>query len=95
VDDDNNGLWTAAVAAAELFRYAATDDPAAAASARQPVAAEAMPTPPRIISSVVLHTKYTGRREGDSSLAPAPCTARRFLGGLRLLHDVTGVPGLY
>ena len=53
VDDDNNGLWTAVVAAAELFRYSVTKDPAAAAS------------------------------------------ARRFLNGMYLLHNVTGVRGLY
>ena len=53
VDDDNNGLWTAVVAAAALFRYAVTQEPAAAAS------------------------------------------ARRFLGGLTLLHRITGIPGLY
>jgi len=53
VDDDNNGLWTSLVAAAEYFRYAVTKDPAAAAS------------------------------------------AAHFLGGMRLLHEITATPGLY
>ena len=29
-DDDNNGLWTSLVVAAEVFHYVATNDPAAA-----------------------------------------------------------------
>lgn len=53
IDDDNNGLWTAFVAAAELLRYSVTNDPAAADS------------------------------------------ARRLFAGLDLLHNITGVPGLY
>ena len=52
-DDDNNGLWTSIVAAAEYFRYAVTKDPRAAAS------------------------------------------AAHFLGGLQLLHNITGIRGLY
>ena len=53
VDDDNNGLWTSVVAAAELFRYAVTRDETAARS------------------------------------------ARHFMGGMQMLHNITGVPGLY
>jgi hypothetical protein len=53
IDDDNNGLWTSFVAAAELLRYSVTKDPDAAES------------------------------------------ARRLFAGLDLLHNVTGIPGLY
>ena len=52
-DDDNNGLWTSLVVAAEYLRYGATRDPAAAKS------------------------------------------AAHFLGGMTMLHEITGIPGLY
>lgn len=51
-DDDNNGLWTSVVVAAEAYRFAATGDPAARDAA--------------------LH----------------------YYGGMRLLNEITGIPGL-
>ena len=49
-DDDNNGLWTSLVAAAEFLRYGATQDPAARCSRwREFWHSADIPSPSRLI----------------------------------------------